>query len=120
MLGYIGLIMLPLLVMINMYALMEVMARAPQLGLPAIQLLLRNMLFGIFLMLLFSGLALVLHIFFLSKDLPLLMSSPVPLATIFQFKLIETTVGNSTLFFGIAVAVVSGSLIAFSHFGGKD
>jgi ABC-2 type transport system permease protein len=104
--GYIGLIILPLLVMINMYALMAVMAKAPQLGLTAIHLLLRNMLFGIFLMLLFSGLALVLHIFFLSKDLPLLMSSPIALSTIFQFKLIETTVGNSTLFFGIALPVL--------------
>jgi len=105
-LGYIGLIILPLVVLINMYAMMEAMMASPELGLPAILLLVRNLLLGIFIMLLFSGLALVLHIFFLSRDLPLLMSAPVPLTTIFQFKFIETTSANSTLYFGIALPVL--------------
>ncbi|HOC24800.1 MAG TPA: hypothetical protein PKJ13_05785 [bacterium] len=111
-LGYIGLIILPVLVLINIYAMMEAMMAAPELGLPAILLLQRNILLAIFIMLLFSGLALVLHIFFLSRDLPLLMSAPVPLATIFQFKFIETTSANSTLFFGIALPVLISAGIA--------
>ena len=105
-LGYIGLIVLPILVMINMYAVMKVMAASPQLGVHAIQLLLRNLLFGIFIMLVFSGLALVLHIFFLSRDLPLLLSSPIEIITIFKMKMFEATLANSTLFFGLALPVI--------------
>ena len=111
-LGYIGLIILPLVVLINMYAMMEAMMASPELGLPAILLLVRNLLLGIFIMLLFSGLALVLHIFFLSRDLPLLLSAPISLSTIFQFKFIETTSANSTLFFGIALPVLVSAGIA--------
>jgi len=111
-LGYAGLILLPLLVLVNIYAMMAVMMHNPGLGIPAVQLLLRNILLGVFIMLLFSGLALVLHIFFLSKDLPLLLSSPIPLTTILQFKLLETTVANSTLFFGIALPVLISAGIA--------
>ena len=105
-LGYLGLIILPLLVLFNMHALMSEMMRNPALGLSAVHLLTRNILLGIFIMLLFSGLALVLHVFFLSKDLPLLMSSPLPMTTLFQFKFIETSLANSTLFFGIAVPIL--------------
>ncbi len=105
-LGYIGLILLPLLVLINIHAIMVVMMHNPGLGIPALQLLLRNILLGVFIMLLFSGLALVLHILFLSKDLPLLLSSPIPHTTILQFKFLEATLANSTLFFGLALPVL--------------
>lgn len=105
-LGYIGLIILPLLVLVNIHAMMTVMIQNPELGSPAVQLLLRNILLGVFIMLLFSGLALVLHILFLSRDLPLLLSSPIPHTTILQFKFLEATFANSTLYFGIGLPVL--------------
>lgn len=42
------------------------------------------------------------------------------MAVTFLKHLVEWKDPQGTLFFGIAVAVVSASLIAFSHFGGKD
>ncbi|MFA5354303.1 MAG: YqhA family protein [Thermodesulfovibrionales bacterium] len=42
------------------------------------------------------------------------------MAVTFLKHLVEWNDPTGTLFFGIAVAVVSGALIAFSHFGGKD
>lgn len=42
------------------------------------------------------------------------------MAVTFLKHLVEWQDPTGTLFFGIAVAVVSGALIAFSHFGGKD
>lgn len=42
------------------------------------------------------------------------------MAVTFLKHLVEWKDPQGTLFFGIAVAVVAASLIAFSHFGGKD
>lgn len=42
------------------------------------------------------------------------------MAVTFLKHLVEWKDPQGTLFYGIAIAVVSASLIAFSHFGGKD
>ncbi len=105
-LSYIGLVALPVIVLANMIPFLNVMVKLPQFGDPAVYMMMRGMLMGFFLMLLFSGMTLVLHIFFLSKDLPLLLSTPITLSTIFQFKFFEATLANSALFFGMALPII--------------
>ncbi|MCL4476091.1 MAG: YqhA family protein [Nitrospirae bacterium] len=55
-------------------------------------------------------------------DLKVRLSSVIILVmtVIFLEHLVEWKDPQATLFYGIAVAVVSASLIAFSHFGGRD
>ncbi|MBI5214099.1 MAG: YqhA family protein [Nitrospirae bacterium] len=55
-------------------------------------------------------------------DLKVKLSSVIILvmAVIFLEHLVEWKDPQGTLFYGIAIAVVSASLIAFSHFRGKD
>ncbi len=111
-LSYMGLVALPVIVLANMIPFLNVMVKLPQFGAPAVYLMMRGMLMGFFLMLLFSGMTLVLHIFFLSKDLPLLLSTPITLSTIFQFKFFEATLANSALFFGMALPIlIAGGIV---------
>ncbi len=105
-LSYIGLVALPIVVLANMIPFLLVMVKLPQFGAVAVYGMMRGVMLGLFLMLLFSGMTLVLHIFFLSKDLPLLLSTPIPLRTVFRFKFFEATLGNSALFFGMALPVL--------------
>ena len=55
-------------------------------------------------------------------DLKAKLSGTIILVMAVKFleKLIESTSAQDLLLFGVAISVVSGMLIAFSHFGGKD
>ncbi len=65
---------------------------------------------GFFVFLLASGITISIHYLFISTDLPLLLSSPIPEYSIFSFKLIEAIFANSSffLFFGIPTFIAYG------------
>ncbi|OQX83467.1 hypothetical protein B6D60_10440 [candidate division KSB1 bacterium 4484_87] len=53
---------------------------------------------GFFIFMLVSGATMAIHYLFVSTDLPLLLSSPIPLRSIFNYKLIEAIIANSGFF----------------------
>ncbi|NOZ62582.1 MAG: hypothetical protein GXO74_13005 [Calditrichaeota bacterium] len=53
---------------------------------------------GFFIFMLVSGATMAIHYLFVSTDLPLLLSSPISLRSIFNYKLIEAMVANSGFF----------------------
>ncbi len=61
---------------------------------------------GLFFLMIFSGIPLALHYHFLAKDLPLLFSLPVKKTTLFQYKLFEQTLANSTAFALIGLPIL--------------
>jgi ABC-2 type transport system permease protein len=70
-----------------------------------------NMTFLTFLaMLLFSNVVIALSTFYLSSDLPFLLSSPLRFSSVFTLKFVETTLNSSTLLliFGLPIFIVCG------------
>ncbi len=63
-------------------------------------------LFALLVALLLSGTTICIHVLFISQDLPLLLSAPLSRRTVFVYKLIEATLGNSSLFLMLGVPVL--------------
>ena len=53
---------------------------------------------GLVIFLMLSGVPVALHYFFQSKDLPLLLSLPIPFNKVVLFKFVETAIANSSIF----------------------
>lgn len=60
-----------------------------------------------FIFLAMSGITVSIHYLFISSDLPLLMSAPLRPATIINFKMTETVIANTSLFFVLGIPVCS-------------
>ncbi|MBN2356737.1 hypothetical protein JXO59_11540 [candidate division KSB1 bacterium] len=105
-LGHIGLTLVPVVIFLNiLFVYKTLLAELPD-GEQWLHFIFSSSILGLFLMLLFSGLTIVIHSLFLSKDLTLLLSSPISRRTIFQFKLIDAAITNSTLFFAVGVPLI--------------
>ncbi|MGQ9853513.1 MAG: putative ABC exporter domain-containing protein, partial [Candidatus Oleimicrobiaceae bacterium] len=63
-------------------------------------------LFALLVALLLSGATICIHVLFISHDLPLLLSAPLSRRKVFVYKLIEATIGNSSLFLMLGVPVL--------------
>jgi len=63
---------------------------------------------GLFLFLFFGGILIAEHFLFSSSDLNFLLSTPIPLNTIFSYKILEQIFYNSGLFFLIGGAFLAG------------
>lgn len=63
-------------------------------------------LFALLVALLLSGATICIHVMFISHDLPLLLSAPLSRRTVFVYKLIEATIGNSSLFVTLGMPVL--------------
>ncbi len=76
--------------------------------------LLGVLLHGLLILLVFSGVPVVLHFFFLSKDFSLLFSAPIKQSTLFQFKYIEALFANSSVFWAFGLPTMLGYGLAVS------
>jgi ABC-2 type transport system permease protein len=115
--GLAGYLIVPLLLFFSVHQMFKGMLLSPLAGLPVIDMLLNMSLVGLLIFLLFSGLTVSLHFFFLFKDYTLLLSAPMPHHTIFQFKYIEALIANSSVFwaFGLPLVLAYG-LVAHAPF----
>jgi len=62
--------------------------------------------FGFMVLLLFSGITISIYFLFTKTDLPLLMSTPIPLKTIFTYKFIENLFTNSYTYIFFCLPIV--------------
>jgi hypothetical protein len=60
---------------------------------------------GFFIFLAMSGITVSIHYLFISSDLPMLLSAPIRPSTIINFKMIESAVANTSLFFVLGIPV---------------
>ncbi len=112
-LGYFSLLLIPIIIFLNfLFTYRTVLAEMAD-GETWLYLIFSASMLGLFLMMVFSALAIVIHSLFLSKDLSLLLSSPLSIHTIFQYKLIEAIMANSTLFFFVGLPLIIALGMAF-------
>ncbi|MDZ7384693.1 MAG: hypothetical protein ONB07_01060 [candidate division KSB1 bacterium] len=65
-------------------------------------------LLALLVALLLSGATICIHTLFISHDLPLLLSVPIPRRTVFMYKLLEATLSNSSMFVMLGLPVLLG------------
>ncbi|MBN1997881.1 hypothetical protein JW935_10040 [candidate division KSB1 bacterium] len=77
-----------------------------------------SVLWGLFFFLFLSGIPVTMHFYFLSRDLDLLLSSPIKQTTVFRFKFFITTLGNSMIFYiiGLPILLAAGFSLRLSYF----
>lgn len=106
--GLAGYLIIPLLLTFSVYEIFSSLLRTPAAGLPILNMLLTASLHLLLVFLLFSGLTVALHFFFLAKDFALLLSAPVRLSTLYQFKYIEALFANSSVFWALGLPMMMG------------
>ena len=77
-----------------------------QLGKAAAVQLLAVILFGLLIALLMSSMVICIYTLFVSKDLPLLLSTPISRTTLFTYKLVEATISNSSIFLLLGLPII--------------
>lgn len=105
-LSSVGLIIIPLVIMLNTLFMYSALIQQLPDGIDWVRFIFSSTFLGLFLMLLFSGLTVVIHLLFFSQDLSLLISSPFRLRTLFQYKIIDAAFGNSAIFFIVGFPMI--------------
>jgi len=111
--GLFGLSLVPVVILINILLMDRAILQFLPDGAQWLYVLFNLSMGGLFLLLLFGGLTVVMHSLFFSKDLSLLLSSPLPLRTVFQLKLIEAVAANSAFYFMLGLPMIIAFGVAF-------
>lgn len=108
-----GYLLVPSLLTVSILEMFKELLHASPQGLAVIHLLLNTSLAALLIFLVFSGLTVALHFFFLSKDHALLRAAPLSNATLYLFKYIESLFANSSIFwaFGLPLLLAYGLVI---------
>ena len=96
--AFVGLAVLPLLIIMQTIDMFSAWLQFSALGQDMIYRFVSTSLFGVFLVLVLTGLSSVMHHFFLAQDLSLLQSLPVARQKVYAQKYIEASLNNVGLF----------------------
>ena len=103
---YLLLTIWPVILFLNTKELFSAWILMPSMGEQMIVNFISISFLGILVLLLVSGVTLVLHYYFLSSDISLLLSLPLSKKKIFQYKFIEATAANASLFIMLGLPLV--------------
>ncbi len=103
---------LPTLIVLQTYSLFNLWLQFSNLGAAFVMHLLTYFLQGVFVLLLVTGFTSALHYFYLSEDLPLLASLPLPTSAVFALKFAETAWACFVTFFFFGLPLLISAVAA--------
>ncbi len=104
-LGYLA---LPILLYMSIATFFSNVLASPLAGAAVVHMLLASSFLALLIFLLFSGLTVALHFYFLAKDYMLLGTAPLEQRTIYQYRFLETIFANSSVFWALGLPLIWG------------
>lgn len=107
-----GLLVLPLIIVLQTQDLFRMWLAIPELGADFIIQFVSAALFGVFFVLILTGIPVVLHHYFLAPDLALLGVLPLQKQDIYRFKYLTSSTSNLGLFVAVALPLLISMALA--------
>ena len=108
----VGLLVLPTLIVLQTQEMFRLWLEIPELGASFLFRFVSAALFGLFFVLVLTGIPVVLHHYFLAPDLALLGVLPLQKQDIYRFKYLTSSTGNLGLYVAVALPLLISMALA--------